>query len=223
MGGSIEKTHSLVRLEVFSDAVTAVAMTILVLDLKPPEISTAIAANRFDFGFLRHHAPKFIAFFVSFFVIATGWTALVAVFRRASRATLPMIWLTLWHLFLTCLVPWAAAFWSEHPLLPQAVTIYLALWTVLIANGAVLQRHLWRTFQPGDVTEAFRSRFNVGMSILMIILTVLSAAVSVHVGFASVVVVTLLYLAPTDALRRAAVALGAASRRPEPPAVADPE
>jgi uncharacterized membrane protein len=223
MGSSIEKTHSLVRLEVFSDAVTAVAMTILVLDLKPPEITAAILADRFDFGFLRHHAPKFIAFFVSFFAIATMWMAMVSGLRRATRATLPLMWLTLGHLFFTCLVPWTAAFWSEHPLLAQAVVTYMALWTVLFANGTLLQRYVWKTFRPDDAAAAFGFKYNVAMTSLMLTGTVLTVAVSVYIGFVVVVAVTLLALIPLKPLSRALSLLSAGWRRPEATVIPDPE
>ena len=64
-----EKSLELERLVFFSDAIVAIAMTILVFDLK---INTATVAH-FTFADLGNSWQKFVAFILSFIIIAIFW------------------------------------------------------------------------------------------------------------------------------------------------------
>jgi len=59
------------RLEAFSDGVIAVAMTIMVLDLKAPHGDAAGAA---DLGALHVLVPAFFAYVLSFLYVGIYWT-----------------------------------------------------------------------------------------------------------------------------------------------------
>ncbi len=163
MARTPKKTHSLVRLETFTDAVIAVAMTVMVLDLKAPQVSSAVRSHRFDFSFLHQVAPKLVAYTVSFFYVGMDWIALVTRFRRATRATWPLLWLTLVHVFCVCLVPWAAAFIAENPTLPQAVAIYGASCVLVTATASFVLRHLEVLFPE---TGAWEFRKNMAVTAL---------------------------------------------------------
>jgi TMEM175 potassium channel family protein len=142
MSHSVEKTSSLMRLETFADAVVAVAITLMVLDLKPPEITLAIRQNVFDFSFLHHYWPRLLALTLSFLVIAQRWIGLLTYFRPVTRANLALVWLTMANLFAICLIPWGTAFLAENPTLPQAVSIYGFLGMLVLATAAALERKI---------------------------------------------------------------------------------
>jgi len=75
------ETRQFERLVFFSDAVFAIAITLLVLDLKPP-------AGAFDVRALKAMIPSFEGFGISFFVIAVYWLAhhdLFGALRREDR------------------------------------------------------------------------------------------------------------------------------------------
>jgi uncharacterized membrane protein len=192
MAASKDKTHALVRLEMFSDAVIAVAITIMVLELKPPDISAIARQNRFDFSFLHHFAPKFLAYSVSFFVIATDWVILVTSFRRATRCTWQLLWLTLLHLFTVCLVPWAAAFVAENPTLPQAVAAYGAVGMLLLATASFVLRHLEALF-PTTGSWLFKKNLIV---VAIAGLSSASAFISVYLAFGIFALCTIIYFVP---------------------------
>ena len=60
------------RVEAFSDGVFAIAITLLVLDLKVPHINT-LSANSGLFTALLKQWPAYLAFFISFFTILIMW------------------------------------------------------------------------------------------------------------------------------------------------------
>src|SRR3954470_22748663 len=68
------------RMLFFSDAVFAIVMTLLVLELKPPEgLGEANAET------LRHALPHIEAFAFSFLIIAVFWTAHLNITRNLAR------------------------------------------------------------------------------------------------------------------------------------------
>lgn len=94
------------RLTTFIDAVLAIVMTILVLDLKlPVQITVG------GFWALR---DQFIAYFISFFWIGTTWVGLHNNWHRVKTITRGAPWLAIGLLFFSSLVPYATRIVSAH-------------------------------------------------------------------------------------------------------------
>jgi uncharacterized membrane protein len=68
-------THPNTRLEMFCDGVFAIALTLLIIDIKIPS-SEVIGTSREMWLALRHVAPSIFAFVVSFAIIRHEKTAL---------------------------------------------------------------------------------------------------------------------------------------------------
>ena len=118
--------HALHRLVFFSDAVFAIVLTLLVLELRPPEgVSQAGLVNA-----LGHMAAHFIAFAASFLLISIFWAAHMAIMRRLTLFDWPVAWLNLGFLFTIALMPFASALIGEHGVMGAAWQVYSA---VLIA------------------------------------------------------------------------------------------
>ena len=117
------------RIEAFSDAVIAILMTIMVLDLRPPGSE------------LRHHTfvelvhyltPKLTVYALSFVIIAKMWVSHHRLFCAATHVTTPLLWLNNLLLFWMSLIPFATGFVSEDQTRPIAVATY---GTVLCLNA----------------------------------------------------------------------------------------
>ena len=72
------------RIVFFSDAVMAIAITLLAIDLKVPEIAASVAAAELP-GALSELAPRFMSFIISFFVIGIYWMSHHRYFRFIKR------------------------------------------------------------------------------------------------------------------------------------------
>ena len=73
----LHKEFQLERMILFTDAVFAIAITLLAIELKVPEIHSINAGESIDAAIvhrLSEMTPKFIGFLVTFFVIAQYWT-----------------------------------------------------------------------------------------------------------------------------------------------------
>ena len=97
------------RLTIFSDAVVAIAITLLAIDLPVPEGDTV---SEF-LSSVRHDGSHYLAFLISFFVIAAAWRDHHSIFRSARRADARLLTLnTLWLLTIV-LNPFATKLLTE--------------------------------------------------------------------------------------------------------------
>lgn len=113
------------RLAAFTDAIAAIAATIMVLELVPPDSGT--------FSELLTRWPTLLAYINSFFLIYLVWFNHHNLFEKA-QAVSPRVFLVngVWLFFLT-IVPFATAWVGNHPneTLPELFYLLTQLcWTV---------------------------------------------------------------------------------------------
>ena len=126
--------QSLDRLNGLSDGIFAVAMTLLVLDVRLPE-TTAVhtgAALRDALGDLR---PQLVAYVLSFTMLGTFWLAqhtLLGLYERADRT---VAWLHLGLLLSVTFLPFTTSLLAEYLSTRTAVGVY---WLNLLLLGLFL-------------------------------------------------------------------------------------
>lgn len=134
MSGAVDERddgHLLHRLVFFSDAVFAIVLTLLVLELRPPELASADGLVAALGGMTRH----FVAFFASFAVISIFWAGHMAMFRPIKAFDWPVTWLNLLFLFTIALMPFASAILGEYGTRGEAWRIY----SVVLIAASVAQ------------------------------------------------------------------------------------
>lgn len=89
------------RVIFFTDAVIAIAITLLALELPTPEGHTA----REMLHSLAEQGNEFLAFLISFLVVASHWNVHRRAFRHLSRVSRPVVALNTTWLLLTILTP----------------------------------------------------------------------------------------------------------------------
>ena len=107
------------RLSGFSDGVFAVLITVLVLELRPPELPTVKA--------LLLLWPTWLSYAVSYLFIAIVWTNHHHLMRYATEATPRLMWFNFAHLFSVSLLPLSTAWMAVSKLAPQPVAFYAAV------------------------------------------------------------------------------------------------
>jgi uncharacterized membrane protein len=107
------------RISAFSDGVFAVLITVLVLELRPPEIPT--------FAALLSLWPTWLSYAVSYLFIAIVWMNHHYLLRYAREATPRLLWFNFAHLFSMSLLPLSTAWMAVSRLAPQPVAFYAAV------------------------------------------------------------------------------------------------
>jgi uncharacterized membrane protein len=114
------------RLGSFSDAVFAVIITILVLELKPPGSAS--------FAALGSLWPTAVSYAVSYLFIAIVWVNHHHLFRYADVATSRLIWANFAHLFTVSLIPFSTAWIAQTDLAAVPVSLYAGVFVLVNAT-----------------------------------------------------------------------------------------
>jgi uncharacterized membrane protein len=172
----LKKEFQIERLVLFSDAVFAIAITLLIIELHVPEITTLPYTDKHLLDLLSELIPKFIGFLVSFIVIAMYWINHHLLFGLLHNYNRKIIWANLRFLFTIVLMPFSSAFYSEYwnrgfitPIAFYAFNITLSgfaimrLWNI-ITNPA---NHLCAEPQPAALVNYYKARSLVAASVFM--------------------------------------------------------
>jgi uncharacterized membrane protein len=162
--------QSLERLAALSDGLFAVAMTLLVLDLRVP-VSTAGPAFS-EHGLwqaLLKLGPSFAAYLLSFSMLGTFWLAQHTLLGILGRCDRTLTWINIAFLFVVSLLPFSAALLAHYDRLRLAVAVY---WLNIVLLGVTLEwssRYGRKAFAPGPVALArlgtFRRRILLAQSL----------------------------------------------------------
>jgi len=118
-----DKKETADRLAAYSDAVFAVIVTIMVLELKAPE--------RASFSDLWTLWPTAISYVVSYLFIAIIWINHHYLWRFVDVPSLGLIWVNFMHLFLVSLLPFATSWIAQTRLASAPVALYAALFVCI--------------------------------------------------------------------------------------------
>jgi TMEM175 potassium channel family protein len=102
-------TVSTSRTEAFSDGVFAIAATLLVLELKVPQVEPGELADA-----LLGNWPSYATYVVSFLVIGIIWVNHHAVMERISKVDRPLLFLNLVFLMAIALIPFPTALLADY-------------------------------------------------------------------------------------------------------------
>src|SRR5438132_11482120 len=126
------------RLETLVDGVFAIAMTILVLELRAPQTlgPGGLAQGLVDLG------SRFATFLISFIVLGVYWFANHQVFHFVVRVNRTLVWLNILFLMGIALVPFAASVMGGYPRDPVALSLYGGVFGLLAALAYVIWWYL---------------------------------------------------------------------------------
>ncbi|MEU8591965.1 TMEM175 family protein [Streptomyces sp. NPDC048664] len=202
--------HSSERLVFFSDAVIAIAITLLALELPIP--GEGVHGNAGVLRFLHEHLPEYLAFLVSFTTIATHWMAHQRLFRYATGTNGRVVrWNLVWLLMIVSMPFTTRLLTSEADAFQVQFTIYaaaqaLAGLCLTVAFAGVLKSGLLRPrTPPAGVADA------LAWVTTMVVTFVLSIPVALITPWASLcwVLFPLVRIALRPVERRIADTVGA--------------
>lgn len=200
--GETESAKSTGRLEAFSDGVMAIAITLLILDVRVPDVP-ANAGPRALLTALWHRWPNYDAFLISFVTIGIIWANHHNIFRFIARTDQRLIIINTLLLLCVSVVPFTTALLGAYlgKESERAATMVYAGWFFL--TGAAFGLLWWypthdaRLVAAGTDPALLRRvtrRFQVGAPLYLLAFVVawFSAAAGLAICFA----VALYYVLP---------------------------
>lgn len=131
--GERPTAHANTRLEAFCDGVFAIALTLLIIDVRVP-VTTAIASSGDLWRALQHLLPSIFAFVLSFGIIFISWVNHHELLKLVDRSSHPFIYANGFLLLGVVFVPFPTALLGEH-LLTQHASPAVVLYS---AAGAIM-------------------------------------------------------------------------------------
>jgi uncharacterized membrane protein len=114
---------NLERIVFFSDAVMAIAITLLAVDIRVPEIPRSVAASELPLR-LGDLNPQIMSFVISFFVVGIYWMAHHRIFSLIRRCDNGLLAINLIFLLFIAVMPFIASLLGHYPFLALGVVPY---------------------------------------------------------------------------------------------------
>lgn len=138
----LRKEFQLERMILFSDAVFAIAITLLVIEIKIPELPRDQVTDEHLLRKLAQLIPKFVGFLVSFLLIGQYWIVHHRMFGYVINFNQRLIWLNIFFLLGIALMPFSTGFYSEYAGAPVITPVIF--YTGNIAFIGILNFFMWR-------------------------------------------------------------------------------
>lgn len=183
------------RLEAFSDAVIAIIITIMALELKVPHGT--------DFADLRTLAPVFLSYVLSFIYLAIYWNNHHHLMHACQRVDGRILWANLHLLFWLSLVPFVTGWMGENLFAPLPVALYgFVLLMAAVSYSLLVRVLLARHGDDSLLARAIGSDFKGNVSLAAYVLAILAALPLRWLACALYVAVAILWLVPDRRIER---------------------
>ena len=183
------------RLEAFTDGVVAIAITIMVLELKVPEDGSLAA--------LAERIPILLAYVLSFINIGLYWNNHHHLLQATTRIDGRVLWANLFLLFWLSLVPFVTAWMGEHPLAGGPVALYGADMLMCAVSYTILATMLTRhEGADSQLARAIGRDIKGKISLGLYTIAVVTAAVAPAVALGLYVTVAAIWFIPDRRIER---------------------
>ena len=162
---------SLDRLAALSDGVFAVAMTLLVLDLKAPSVPKRVqqpvwsggggSEHALAHGLLHDVAPRLLPYLMSFLTLGIFWVGQQTQLQSFTRSTRALTWIHLTFLLAVTLLPFSTGLLAQDISYRLSVAVY---WLNLLALGVVLYASLRYAEHAGVISDETTNEMREAMA-----------------------------------------------------------
>ena len=150
-----------VRIINLTDAVFAIIMTLLVLEIKiPEELPRSVESTISVYG------TQLISFIMSFALAAVYWMSHRLIFSNVKQIDTTLLWLNIVLLMIASLIPFVAGLLGSFPLEPSSLIFYAIVLTLLATVRLVMFIYVTsnKELLYSSIAVTIRSRIIIAMS-----------------------------------------------------------
>ena len=183
------------RLEAFSDAVVAIIMTIMVLELVPPHEATLEA--------LLPLWPIALAYILSFAMLAIYWNNHHHLLQAAHTVSGRVLWANMHLLFWLSLVPFGTAWIGETHFASMPMVLYGGILLMCaIAYYLLVRALIAAPGQTETIATALKGDFKGRISPWIYLAAIPVAFIAPYVSFAMYIAVAAMWIIPDRRIER---------------------
>ena len=184
------------RLEAFSDAVIAILMTIMVLELKIPHGA--------DLEALAPLLPIFLTYVLSFIYLGIYWNNHHHMLQATQSVNGKVLWANMHLLFWLSLIPFVTGWMGENHFAPLPTAIYGVVLLCSAIAYTILQTTIVRHHAGENalLAAAIGNDFKGKISIALYIIAILTAFVHQSISHAVYIIVAIIWLVPDRRIER---------------------
>lgn len=101
------------RIEALSDGVFAIVLTLLVFQIRTPDLSPENAATQL-WPRLLHQWPEFYSYMISFMIVGAYWIGHHGLYHMVKRSSLTLLWLNLVFLMFVAFLPFSVGLFGRY-------------------------------------------------------------------------------------------------------------
>ena len=178
------------RLEAFSDAVIAIIMTIMVLELKIPHGA--------DLEALRPLLPIFLVYLMSFIYLAIYWNNHHHMLQVTESVNGKVLWANMHLLFWLSLIPFTTGWMGENHFGPLPTAVYGVVLLGAAVAYTILQTAIVRHHEGKNqlLAQAVGNDLKGKLSIAMYVLAIIAAFIHHTISHVLYAAVAIMWLVP---------------------------
>jgi uncharacterized membrane protein len=196
--------HGNERLTFFSDGVFAITITLLVLEIKVPEIAENLVATELPKE-LWHLVPKIISHVLSFIVLGLYWIAHHNMFMHIKRHNHILLWLNIAFLMCIASIPFPTGLLGTYYDLQISLLAYAG---VLALTGILLNLIWWYAVNYSLIEQDTDSDFinfvarYIRVAPIVYLMAIASSFFSLAIAKILLIAVTIFYIIPNPYHRK---------------------
>lgn len=196
----LERGLTTTRVESLSDGVFAIVLTLMVFQIRVPDISADKAPHDL-WPRLLHQAPEFYSYAISFILVGIYWVAHHNMYHLVKRSTRPLLWMNLLFLMFVGFVPYTVALVGRYADIQKVMIIYGV--HLMIISGLLFLQWWYVTRKKNLLVSPLNAEFvrSVDFKILtapaVCVLAILTSFISVRGSYLLYLLTIVMYLLPS--------------------------
>jgi uncharacterized membrane protein len=187
------------RLEIYSDAIIAIVITLLILELKAPHFDTNNLHDSFEK--IWELRTEFLGWLISFLLVGIYWFQHHNVLHMASKIDLKIVLINQISLMGICLTPFTASLLGKNYNNPISLTLFSSVFFLVSLTLCWLYAYIAKNYLKGTYNKTGVIK-NVKISYLIAPTFYLLAAIvcwfSLLTSFILLLLIPILFLFPLD-------------------------
>jgi uncharacterized membrane protein len=187
-------TKEIERAVMFNDAVFAIALTLLVLELKLPEYASIHSANDM-WQVLKEMRPRFGAFILSAILVGGNWISASNLQRIIVRMDLFFVASLVIYLTIISLIPFCSSLVGNYPDNPVSFVVFGGVCQLLVVNSYFFIRHCrikGLYHEDADISEIYRLEMILWIVFLLLAGMMVVAYFSTRLSFTLLLIYNLI-------------------------------